>query len=131
TIRDSGSANGVFVNGKKTERARLRDGDVVKLGDVVLTALPKEAGTVVMEDDFDGLGARRPSAPDAEATTPDLPESLAPPAEPRRPLTGSFRPVTELRVETPGEGPGTFRGSGPPRPLTVTVLAVLWGLSVP
>jgi len=133
TIRDSGSANGIFVNGKKTERSRLRDGDVVKLGDVVLTVLPAaEAGTVVMQDEFEGMPARRgQKVLDAEATTPDLPESEIPPAAVRRPLTGSFRSAGERPPDGPNEGPGPFEGSGRPRPLTVTVLVALWALSVP
>jgi ribosome-associated protein YbcJ (S4-like RNA binding protein) len=133
TIRDSGSANGVFVNGKKTERSRLRDGDVVKLGDVVLTVLPAgEAGTVVMQDEFEGMPARRgQKVLDAEATTPDLPESELLPAAARRPLTGSFRSAGDRPPDAPAEGPGPFKGSGRPRPLTVTVLVALWALSIP
>jgi len=131
TIRDSGSANGVLVNGKKAERSRLREGDLVKLGDVVVTVLADAgAGTVVVED-FEGLAARRPNALDAEATTPDLPESLVPPLDAKRPLTGSFRSVDEMRAPGAGEGPGTFRGSRRPQPLTVTVLVALWAASVP
>ena len=132
TVRDSGSANGVFVNGRKTERLRLREGDVIKLGDVVVTLLPDPmSGTVVMED-FDGRAARSQNGLDAEATTPDLPESALPAAAVRRPpLTGAFRSVDDVRVEAAAEGPGTFTGSRRPRPLTVTVLLVLWTLSVP
>ena len=93
TIRDSGSANGVFVNGKKTERSRIRDGDVIKLGDVVVTVLPEAMSGTVVAEDFEGLAARRPGHPtDAEATAPDMPESALPAAAIRRPpLTGSFR----------------------------------------
>jgi len=130
TVRDSGSANGVFVNGRKTERSRLREGDVLKLGDVVVTLLPDPmSGTVVMED-FDGRVTRQ-NGLDAEATTPDVPESALPAAAGRRPLTGAFRSVEDLHVEAPAEGPGTFAGGRRPRPLTVTVLFVLWTLSVP
>jgi len=133
TVRDSGSANGVFVNGRKTERSRLREGDVLKLGDVVVTLLPDPmSGTVVMED-FDDRAARRQNGLDAEATTPDVPESALPAAGAGRrpPLAGAFRSVEDLRVETPAEGPGTFAGGRRPRHLTVTVLLVLWTLSVP
>ena len=129
TIRDSGSANGVFVNGKKTERSRIRAGDVIKLGDVAVTVLPEAlSGTVVVED-FEGLAARR--LLDAEVTAPDIPESELPPAAGRRPpLAGSFRSADEMRPGEPLEGPGTFRGGRRPRPLTVTVLVALWALSV-
>ena len=33
---DSGSTNGLVVNGKKVRRASLKDGDILQLGDVVL-----------------------------------------------------------------------------------------------
>jgi len=47
-IRDTGSANGIFVNGRKVERAKLDEGDLVRLGEVVLRILPEQiTGTVV------------------------------------------------------------------------------------
>jgi len=130
TIRDSGSANGVLVNGKKTERSRLREGDRIKLGDVVVTVLADAAAGTIVVEDFQGLAARAKTL-DTEATTPDLPESLAPPVDAKRPLTGSFRSAAEVRHEGPAEGPGTFRGSRRAQPLTVTVLVGLWAASVP
>ena len=128
TIRDSGSANGVFVNGKKTERSRLRAGDVIKLGDVAVTVLPEALSGTVVAEDFEGLAARR--LLDAEVTAPDIPESVLPAAAARRPLTGSFRSADEVHPVEPLEGPGTFSGGRRPRPLTVTVLVALWALSV-
>ena len=48
-VRDTGSANGVFLNDQKVERAPLKAGDVLRLGDSVVTVLPDEVeGTVVM-----------------------------------------------------------------------------------
>jgi hypothetical protein len=130
TIRDSGSANGVFVNGKKTERSRIRAGDVIKLGDVVVTVLPEALSGTVVAEDFEDLAARR-QGHDAEATTPDIPESALPAAAARRPpLTGSFRSPDEVRLDEPLEGPSTFTGGRRPRPLTVTILVALWALSV-
>ena len=35
-VRDRGSTNGTFVNGKRVERVRLSDGDVLKLGNTQL-----------------------------------------------------------------------------------------------
>src|SRR5438552_1757471 len=88
------------------------------------------SGTVMMED-FDGRAARPHNGLDAEATIPEGPESATPATPGRRPpLTGAFRSVDELPVEAL-EGPGTFTGGRRPRPLTVTVLFVLWTLSVP
>ena len=82
TVRDSGSANGVFVNGRKTERLRLREGDVIKLGDVVVTLLPDPmSGTLVVED-FDGRAARRQNG-SSLAFDSSPPFTLAPMMNPR------------------------------------------------
>ena len=52
TIRDTGSANGVFVNAKKVERATVEPGDLIRVGEVILKVLPEEiTGTVVMGPD--------------------------------------------------------------------------------
>jgi pSer/pThr/pTyr-binding forkhead associated (FHA) protein len=40
SIRDSASANGIYVNGRKVEKAQLKPGDTVKLGAVKLKLLP-------------------------------------------------------------------------------------------
>ena len=113
TVRDSGSANGVFVNGKKTERSRIRDGDVIKVGDVVVTVLPEAAsGTVVMQDEFEGMPARRGQrVHDAEATTPDLPDPSGSPAV-RRPLTGSFRPWKTSAPDVAAAAPAPSGAAG-------------------
>jgi type II secretory pathway pseudopilin PulG len=76
-IRDAGSANGIYVNGKKVDRAKLADGDEIRLGDVVVRVLPEDVpGTLVMApEDLDEMGATRPPRPAAK-TTP----SVAPPA---------------------------------------------------
>src|SRR5262245_6476074 len=42
SIRDSGSANGVYVNGKRVERSGLAEGDEVRLGEVTLKVLPED-----------------------------------------------------------------------------------------
>jgi hypothetical protein len=100
-IRDSGSANGVFVNGRKVERAGLHPGDLLRLGEVILEVLPEEVtGTVVMAPE--DMGELRPGA----AAKP-VPHSQPPPRQ------GEARP--------PGGAPGAI-----PRPLTVTALAALW-----
>src|SRR5262245_32585078 len=49
SIRDAGSANGIYVNGKKVERSALASADVIRLGEVSIKVLPEEVpGTVVM-----------------------------------------------------------------------------------
>lgn len=104
TIRDSGSANGVFVNGRKVERARIQPGDLIRLGEVILEVLPEEVtGTVVMAPEE--VGELAPRDAGQPAPRPKL-----------SPRQGEARP--------PGGGPGAI-----PRPLTVTALAALWLLS--
>jgi hypothetical protein len=136
-IRDNGSANGIVLNGQKTERARIRDGDVLKLGDVVLTLIPETmSGTVVMEEIDGAVGSPRVGRLfDGEATAPEVPaDALARPEIPRPPVRGGPRTEKQTGGWTPvvPMAPGTT----PPapahaaRPLTVTVLAGLWGLSV-
>ena len=163
-IRDAGSANGTYVNGKKIERANLKEGDVVRVGEVQLTVLAEEMpGTVVMgpEDmqDLDGPPARvlTPMTPTAPAMAPVTPRPFAPPPEapappppprpqapapsppprpivPRAPTPAPPPPVAKppripdrARVAPPREDRGS--GATIPRPLTVTVLGVLWILS--
>jgi len=120
-IRDTGSANGVFLNGKKVDRSPLSEGDVFRLGDVLLTVLPEDMpGTLVM-------------GPEElqEATAPPKP-APRPPAPPARPsarlqqrntdtVPPHLRPVTTLPPRPRTE---------PHRPLTLTVLAILWMISV-
>jgi hypothetical protein len=114
-IRDTGSANGISVNGRKTERSALKTGDVFRIGDVEVTVVggPEAAGTVVMDEVvLDSIGG-----PPKTATLPPL-DGFPPP-----PPAGAAG-----RAETEPVG-AAFPPA--PRPLTVTVLAVLWMLSIP
>ena len=116
TIRDSGSANGVYLNEQKVERAALKPGDVVRLGDSVIHVLPDEVeGTMVMGPAEDGIG---------EATVGD---DAQPPPLPIRPRPEGVRADgDEVEVPLPRDQP-----AGLGRPLTVSVLAALWLMSVP
>jgi Inner membrane component of T3SS, cytoplasmic domain len=182
-IRDTGSANGVYVNGKKVERAQLAEGDVVRLGEVRLTVLPEDVpGTLVMgPEDMDDLQTPsgrdaalqqaaaaasrrsrashasttadapapppppppRPAARPAEARSADArtaslpPSSAAVPARsasvPPKPVAPASRPpareVSRPPVKAAASSIRPRTNETPGRPLTVTVLAVLWGLS--
>src|SRR6185295_3630785 len=109
-IRDTGSANGVFVNGKKVERSALNEGDVVRLGDVQLTVLPEDMpGTLVMGPDEMEEVAVTPT-PRPAARPPQNTETVP---RPRPSLTPNPRPVASTH-----------------RPLTLTILAILWMISV-
>jgi hypothetical protein len=123
-VRDPGSANGITVNGRRVERARLQPGDALRVGDTVLTLLAEIGETVVMApDDLDlrtVVAAPRPPAPD-----PDL--ALRPPVEPPPRATaprGAVPPVLPRRS-------APAAAVRPARPATVGVLAGLWALFVP
>jgi hypothetical protein len=124
-IRDSGSANGIYVNGHKTERSRIRDGDLIKLGDVLVTLLPEAIeGTVVMEEgDFPipAAAATAEDSTDRSRTSPRPPREMRP--RRLRDATADDGPVDAPESLYPGRPQG--------RPLTVTLLIALWALSVP
>jgi hypothetical protein len=124
-IRDTGSANGVFLNEQKVERAPLKAGDVVRLGDSVVKVLPEEVeGTVVMGPADTALGeatlgddAQPPPLP-GRPPAPPKPPPIPPPAlPPRSPVSGVAAEPVEAAAAA--------------RPLTVNVLAALWLMSVP
>lgn len=60
TVRDLGSTNGTFVNGKRVEgRVTLKDGDLVKVGPLVFAAkvvLEKPAAAAAPGQEEDALG---------------------------------------------------------------------------
>jgi hypothetical protein len=110
SVRDCDSANGVYLNGRRVERSALLPGDTLRIGDVRLKVLADVGETIVVgPEDLEA------------ATATDMPRpELAAPA-PREP---PVRQPPERRPARPGPRP-------PARPLTVTVLALLWALSVP
>jgi FHA domain-containing protein len=140
TIRDAGSANGVFVNDRKVERAPIKEGDLVRLGDVVLRVLPEDLpGTLMMgPEDMDAVadGQPPPPAPRADAPSPSGPSPApAPPAPSAAAAASSVpagpsarRPEASVQPEKPAARPAP---SGAARPTAVMVLSVLWLLSVP
>jgi hypothetical protein len=124
-VRDSGSANGIYVNGRRVEEAPLRPGDTLRLGDAQLTLLAELGETVVMApEDLDlrtAPGAPRP--PELDLRLRDT----APPAPPRveRPAFPPLREPTDPRRAV------AVRAGRRSRPVTVGVLAGLWALFVP
>jgi type II secretory pathway pseudopilin PulG len=112
-IRDAGSANGIYLNGKKVERAKLADGDELRLGDVVVRVLPEDVpGTLVMApEDLDEMGATHPPKPTAK-TTP----SAAPPAPQRQPPQPPPRAPASQPPQPPARPPVPARPTtAPPR----------------
>ena len=114
-VRDSGSANGVFVNGRKTDRSPLKEGDEVKLGDVVLRVLPEEViGTVVMApDEYGGMSTAPPTA-EMPAVDPDGTIApgvgFVPPPAPPLPYAAPPPPIGAVPTApmAPPPGPGTL-----------------------
>lgn len=111
SIRDTGSANGVVVNGEKVERATLKPGDEVRLGEILLRVLPEEMpGTVMMgpEDmaDFPGsapapmAGGPKSPLPSPPPLPPSSTASL-PPAAASPPLSAPPRPAAPPRPPAP------------------------------
>ena len=122
-VRDEGSANGIYVNGRRVEKANLKPGDTLRLGDVQVKLLAEVGETVIVApDDFDlrtAAGAPRPPDPDL----------------PLRPVTDPSR-ATRRAGRRPRANPRSRGGSPAPagaraRPATVSVLVGLWALFVP
>jgi FHA domain-containing protein len=138
-IRDAGSANGIFVNDKKVERTALNEGDVIRLGDVVLKVLPEEMpGTLMMSPEEMEAGA---PVPDVPAPAPSPPRPAAPPMRvpgeaPVPPARAAVRPAAAAPEPPPPPRPRPeprarpLGSSASERPLTVTLLAVLWLASI-
>jgi hypothetical protein len=126
SVRDTGSANGVVVNGSKVERAVLKPGDEVRLGEIVLKVLVEEMpGTVVMgpEDMVDFAGSPVPQAPPAAPVRPPEPRggptpttSLPPIAEPLPLAPPPPRPAPPARPPAPPAASPAPRVPPPPPP---------------
>jgi hypothetical protein len=137
-VRDTGSANGIYVNGRRVDSAVLAPGDAVKLGDVMLRVLADTGATIVVEADELSLGDAPLLAPAAESPRANRPPvrsggAAIPPAAPpefRRPAP----PRPPRAPYPPGRadaGRVTVVAGDPERPLTVTLIAGLWALFVP
>lgn len=88
TIQDLGSTNGIFVNGRKVKKARLREGDRILIGASILKLVAAEPGSDEPTDAgirqvLEAAAARAPSEAAAmrgrleEVPLPDLLQLLA------------------------------------------------------
>ncbi len=134
-VRDAGSANGVYVNGKKVERAQLVVGDTVRVGEVTLKVLEEDVpGTLVMapEDmnDLSGAAAPRRRAPAAPAPAPAPRPPVAAPPPPAKPpsaaasatpggATSARRPASGRPVAAAARAPRRRPARRRPRPQEV------------
>jgi hypothetical protein len=129
-IRDTGSANGVMVNGRRVERAALDEGDVVQLGDVSLKVLPENVPMTLLmgEDEAPGVigGPPHPSP------KPPPPRPLPQPAGVGRGAgPASFPDLTVQAPPAAAPVPPPLQTipsqTGPiPRPLTIALLSALF-----
>ena len=118
-VRDSGSANGVYVNERRVDRSFLQPGDTIRLGDVRLRMLAEIGETVIVALDDVPLP---PTPPHESLTQPPFPAPQAP------------APVGEAASSPASSSPPAWpQTDAPPRahpsatrPLTVSVLAALW-----
>lgn len=114
-VRDAGSANGVYVNGRRQETSRLTPGDTFRIGETVIEVLAEIAETVIVgPDDLDFL--------DEPASGPSRTAPLAPPVS-RSSSRGPAGPPPRLGDPRPAQPMGL--------PHTVTTLALLWALLAP
>jgi hypothetical protein len=144
-IRDSGSANGILVNGRRTERAPLAAGDVFRIGDVEVAVVEVvEAGTLVMDPLTDPASQpphlRTATLPPLEHAPDDTTGSLtparvpavaAPPPPPAPPAPAPRTPARPRSLPPQAPRAAALDALRPPRPLTISVLSVLWVLSIP
>jgi Inner membrane component of T3SS, cytoplasmic domain len=133
-IRDSGSANGVHVNGKRIERSVLEAGDVIRVGEIIIKVLPEEVGgTVVMgPDELEPVDAAPTPPPRAQGGPVSLGTPLPGPGErspsPRPARAPAAAPPPPARRPAEARPPSTPRGPVD-RPLTLTLLSVFWAVA--
>ncbi|MCL4820329.1 MAG: FHA domain-containing protein [Vicinamibacteria bacterium] len=122
SIRDSGSANGVFVNGKRVDRTPLVGGDVIQVGEVFLTVLEEPtARTVVMEAEDLDLSPTSSHPPGALDDAPVTRDAAAVSGEGPRPIVPKLPSSADLARPLPPPPPPPIRPAGAPpeSPLTV------------
>jgi pSer/pThr/pTyr-binding forkhead associated (FHA) protein len=112
TVRDSGSANGVFVNGQRIERAILRPGDVLSMGEVQISLIPENAAggndaTLITPPGPAGFPTALPGSVPSPVGAPLGAPPLPPPAP---------APMAPPRAAVPPPPQHTTRPAPPPPP---------------
>ncbi|MSQ02200.1 MAG: FHA domain-containing protein [Myxococcales bacterium] len=96
TLRDNGSSNGTFVNGRRVRERRLEDGDRIRIGTVELrySVLPASEGTdSFVEALVSAPGSSLPPPPGVPATPAlPFPPARGTPSIPDPPPPPQFRP---------------------------------------
>ncbi len=150
-IRDTGSANGVVVKGRKVARALLQSGDEVRVGDLVIKLLGDSGeGTLIVGPEELAVVTMPPVAPfaptigkpmsaaeveahmkrlEAEAAAPPPP---APDARPRRrEVSGEIvlqrSKASALAAPVPSEPPAPAIPAAPARRLSTRLMLLIGG----
>jgi hypothetical protein len=137
-VRDTGSANGIYVNGRRVDRALLAPGDSIRLGDVQLRVLAELGSTMRAEvalpsassdpPALHAAGGRPRAGSGAQAQPSPHPARLEPPRPAAQPVAPAAAAAPARRA---APGHATIVDDTGVRPLTVTLLAGLWALFVP
>ena|GEM_PF-4137272 len=122
TIIDLGSSRGTFVNGRKVDKIRIKEGDELTIGDVKLRL--KEIKQV---DSSVSVAPPVMPPPDPTWAFPPAPPIILPPAQPRSTTPPAIAPPPTGRVTERGAGPDfeppapRMRGPPPPPPPRSTI----------
>jgi predicted component of type VI protein secretion system len=121
TVRDSGSANGIYVNGKKVESSPLRPGDTLRMGEVKLRLLPEIGETVIVGPeginfDVSVSGPTQLEATPAEQPVPGCDAGLLRRPLPTRCSTGGSLMLRSPPGPEPGHSPRPRRPPSPSLP---------------
>jgi pSer/pThr/pTyr-binding forkhead associated (FHA) protein len=132
-MKDLGSSNGSFLNGKRSEESMLKHGDEVKFDAVVF----KIVGPSQSADSFDeaDMTQFRPAVPPVAASKPTPAPAPKPAPKPAVAPTPTPAPVAKptpvpppvVKPAAPAPAPASGAGLGP---IVLVVLAVLAGVAV-
>lgn len=139
-MKDLGSSNGSFVNGKRAEETTLKNGDEIKFDAMTF----KVVGPAEQEESFDeadmtqfrpAVSAKPAAAPVAApmpAAAPKpvpapapAPSAVAPVTPPPAPKPAAPKPATPVPKQAPAAAPASSMGLGPIVLIALVVLALI------
>jgi pSer/pThr/pTyr-binding forkhead associated (FHA) protein len=138
-VKDLGSSNGTFVNGKRSEETVLKNGDEVKFDAMTF----KVVGPAEVEESFDEADmtqfrpvvAPKPAAAPAPKPAP-APAAAAPAPRPAAPAAAAPKPAAPAAAAKPAPRPATAPAAAPAKsggaglgPVVLIALVVLAGIA--
>jgi hypothetical protein len=121
-IRDNGSANGIYVNGKKVDSAELSEGDQIRLGQILVTVLEENVPATVAMDamefaDIEETGPLPTGAPPRPGGAETSDTRSLPPQAPPLPDAAALEADDEgTRPSSAVRGSATPSGGRPSEP---------------